>query len=206
MRTMIQRSLPWIVMAMIMAGCSTVAHRITDTNLLASSEDFSDPAWQKVSAAAIPHVVPSWDGRMIGNKIIGLAGNGNHAIVYTAAAKPAVAEGYTLSVECKAAEFDWCSVQLFDHEALGMVWFHLTGDGSIGYRWGAVSPSISALGNGWYRCAIVVTSGLTTNAWESWLRPEPADGQTYDYMGDGTSGGFMTRACLQKVSPGSISR
>lgn len=78
---------------------------------------------------------------------------------------------YSYSVFVKAGTASRARVNVFDtgdHYAV----FNLTGAGSVGNVVGITSSQVSALPNGWYRCAITFTSGGSASAQVRVLLPD----------------------------------
>ena len=94
---------------------------------------------------------------------------------------------HTCSIYAKANEVEWI---VFGYNGIGLKYYHLSGDGSLGNNVASVlSASIESVGNGWYRCS------LTGNGTPNGIYLYPANGN-----GDlgGTGGVYIQDAMLNQ--------
>jgi len=159
-------------------------------NLLERSEDFSNAAWTKGGASIDTNVVIAPDGTLTGDKIVEDATSGSHQVIQGGASTSGVT--YTASYYVKAAGRTSCRIS-FQNE--GSATFNLTTESVITNLF--VSASITAVGNGWYRC--VATETKTNSLGNVYFGPCLDDG-TIPYTGDGTSGIYIWGAQLEAGS------
>lgn len=103
---------------------------------------------------------------------------------------------YTLSVYAKAQLYNHLFLLYFDGTVDRSAYFNV-GTGSIGTTSGSPSPTITAVGNGWYRCSITVTGVVGRNNFV--VGAAPSDGGRA-LAGNGTSGIFLWGAQLEPVT------
>jgi hypothetical protein len=92
-------------------------------------------------------------------------------------------------VFAKASERSWIALQL---GASRVAYFNLSA-GTIGTTTGSTTATITALANGWYRCAI---AGVRETSQANNILLASAD-NTASYAGNGTSGIFIWGAQLE---------
>jgi hypothetical protein len=156
-------------------------------NLLLQSEDFST-TWTPTSLTFDTNSAVAPDGKTTADKLIETIDPGVHQI-----AQGTVTTGvtYVFSVYAKAAERDRLRLSGFGVEGQGFLTDY---DLSAGTVTSAPSgSSITSMGNGWYRCSLVVTA--TGNAGPI-IRMGDASGN-FSYTGDGTSGIYIWGAQLE---------
>ena len=124
-------------------------------NLLAWSEDFTQSSqWglNNVTVAANATAAPT--GAATADKIDETTATGVHRLAFA----PAFALApHTLSVYAKAAERNWIAVGNASDSQLAF--FNLT-NGTVGTIIGAITPTITGVGNGWYRCSVTFTPSI----------------------------------------------
>ena len=169
-------------------------------NLLGFSEDFTNAAWTKGNAAIVPNAAQNpinnlWNAQ----KLMENSGaTGNKQVFQTQTLS--AASRYTLSVYAKASERPGVILSFGSTSPWGG-----TGDqreaafnlstGTVISSTGSVTATITAIGNGWYRCA--VQSPVTTASASSFpvVRLCDASGSP-SYTGDGNSGIYIYGAQL----------
>lgn len=168
------------------------------TNLLTYSEQFADAAWIKTAATITANTIVAPDGTLTGDKVVEDTANSSHGVRRDAVS---VISGvaYAVSFFAKAAE----------RTEIGIT--YSSGNfGTNGGRFNLVtgvaavvagSPSISmtAVGNGWYRCVYTVTAIATAS---SNFTPNIFfySGANTVYTGDGFSGLYIWGAQLEAAS------
>lgn len=178
--------------------------RTAVTNLLLRSEEFGT-TWSAVEASVGSNAVLSPNGTLTADQLIENNASGvSHRIIQTSAPIPASSLA-TASVYVKAAGRTDFRLQLYENGSGGILtaFFNLqtvsvTSTSATGTA-SSVSASITAVGNGWYRCSvsgIPYTSG--TNA--SVAITLVSTGTTVVYAGDGTSGIYIWGAQLEQSS------
>jgi hypothetical protein len=100
---------------------------------------------------------------------------------------------YTLSGYLKAGERKW--VQVIDNGASGANAYFNLETGATGAVSAGSTATITAVGNGWYRCALTFTTAVAQTAANIQFRIATANG-TSSYTGDGTSGIYIFGAQL----------
>jgi hypothetical protein len=164
-------------------------------NLLTYSEQFDNAAWTKSNTTVTQNAIAAPDGATTADKIIEDATLNTH-IAYQTVTLPAASP--TMSVCLKAGERSIAYVWIQDSGRLG-AFFNLS-SGVITSTEANITSSISALGNGWYRCT-VVRNTVTAGACFMGVGVI-ASGTTSSYTGDGTSGLYAWGADLRVTNDG----
>jgi hypothetical protein len=160
------------------------------TNLLTYSEQFDNAAWSKGGATITANTTVSPDGALTADKLVEAVGPVN---VFITSALISFTSGavYTFSTFAKAGERVWFALR-FPTTAFPFsnrtAWFNLS-TGVTGTVESGVTASISAVGDGWYRCSITVTANATATGPAVMLMGDSDNSNTY--TGDGTSGLFI---------------
>jgi len=154
-------------------------------NLLTYSEQFDDAAWAKFDLTVTPNNAVAPDGTLTADTLVGNTANSVKTIRQISL--PSTVGTFT--VYAKAAGETVISVWLVG-ASVGAN-FTLTGAGSTALQ-GATSSSITAVGNGWYRCQVYHSSATTTA--HIYLRTGGG------FVGDGVSGVHIWGAQLETGS------
>lgn len=157
-------------------------------NLTNYSDQFDNAYWSKSNATITANTIIAPDGTLSGDKISATTANGAHvAFKQTLASSGSI----SISVYAKAGEYGW----LFLSDTLSTntgAYFNLS-TGALGTVGVSASASITGVGNGWYRCTVVVTaaagSGIGVYA--------ASANNTITFTGDGYSGIFIWGAQLE---------
>ena len=172
------------------------------TNLLLRSEEFDNASWTKASTTVTANATISPDGALNADKVIvsnGITmGTSSAAGIRQTISKAASAITYTYTAFAKAGEFN--SIFLFMSNAAlsatARCIFNLAaGTASATTTVGAftgTSATITAVGNGWYRCSLTTTTDTDTS-----LRCDIWPSDTVATTGNGTSGIFAFGAQLE---------
>ena len=169
------------------------------TNLLQQSETFDNAYWTKARASVSANTVVSPDGMQDADSLIEDATASNTHLAFSSSVAVSTATIYTYTIYAKEAGRTWFVVQIgTGAEAYGAAvpfcFFNLS-NGTLGAS-GSCTPSITSVGNGWYRCvlvAVATTAATTTN-----MRIKLADLDSSDsYTGNGTSGIYIWGAQLE---------
>jgi hypothetical protein len=165
-------------------------------NLLLQSQTFDNASWTKTSASITANAATAPDGTLTGDKLIGnsgLNGSVSQIISFTSGTS------YAVSFFAQKAEFDIVQLRVGSSAFAGTtgnrtVDFNLT-TGSVSSVGSSISSaSITAVGNGWYRCVSIVIP--TSTASDSvFIR--------ISNTGDGTSGLYIWGAQLA-VGPNAL--
>jgi hypothetical protein len=122
------------------------------------------------------------------------AASGTHILIQTPAGQ---VSGTTVTLSCFAKSAERTQVNFLNNGGgLGSATFNLTAGTATLVN--GVSASIQNYGNGWYRCILTYTPGLTGN-FNVQIRLADASGNT-SYTGTGTSGVYVFGAQLETGS------
>jgi hypothetical protein len=163
-------------------------------NLLVRSEEFNDAAWSKTNSTIAANVTTAPNGTVTADKHV----PDNGATIGTGAAETRVQRNptatlgvnYVFSIYAKAGEYDQVELALISTPSVSAI-FSLT-SGTVVSGTGA---SITPVGDGWYRCAIITTASATGALAVRWS----AKSSTVS-VGDGVSGIFAWGAQLEEVT------
>jgi hypothetical protein len=155
------------------------------TNLLTYSAQFDDAVWTKSGSTITANAVAAPDGTLTADALFETATTGQHSIVRLPGVGVAT---YTYSFFAK--ENGRTQVQI-EQESGGTSRFTLTGNGTA-LALGSNTVSITAVGNGWYRCTTTFTVtgafGIYTHLY---------NGTSTSYAGDITKGIYLWGAQLE---------
>jgi hypothetical protein len=127
------------------------------TNLLTWSEQFNNATWVKVGATISANATTSPDGTQNADKLIANTTNVRH-FIYKSITTP---NTHTFTTYAKAGENSFLMMRLDNDTTEVKNWFNLS-NGTVGTSQGG-SPTITSVGNGWYRCSMQYTpSTLST--------------------------------------------
>lgn len=161
-------------------------------NLLTNSESFNVSAWVKNASTVTANVTASPDGAVNADKMVETAATDRHA-VYQAFTYGAGLV-YAATVYAKKAERNWIYVGA-DTAVAEAVFFDLD-TGTVGNQGTGYVGSITNVGDGWYRCTVIITQSTALPPNFLVVGLATANG-TVSYAGDGTSGVFVWGAQLE---------
>ena len=172
------------------------------TNLVTYSSEFDNASWVKVGATVTANAEVSPDGSLTAEKVVATNTASGTRALYQSFTAPSTTT-YTLTVYAKAAEYSLLALQEIGSGRFGAS-FNLTAQStaSLGGA-GFVSSSITAAGDGWFRCVVVWNGvsaagyAITTIGYPVGITPSPAG---TSYAGDGTSGIYIYGAQLEAGS------
>jgi len=172
-----------------LGSTATTYNPTTVKNLLGFTEHFDNAAWTKSNASISATKVDDIYGQPFAQKLVENTANSSHIVD----AAVAVLSGtvYATSIYAKAGERTSFSFRANNDNSVAT--FNLA-TGTVGTATNATA-SITDVGNGWYRCALVWTA--TSSASVIALRVRMLDGSgNTSYTGDGTSGIYIFGAQL----------
>jgi len=154
-------------------------------NLLTRSEEFDNATWAKTNATVTANSTTAPNGTTTADTLIPSATLGSHNLLQTTSSTP---QNNVLTVFAKPAGYNWIILQ-----GSGFAWFDVA-NGVVGNQSGCTG-SMTAVGNGWYRCQIyMTTSSANLNIWAT------NNNAVTSFTGDGTSGVFIWGAQLEPVT------
>ncbi len=162
------------------------------TNIVLRSAEFDSASWTKTDATISADAVTSPAGTLTGDKFVEAATSAFHVVVQAPAAAGATGEYWTLSVYAKAGERTSFTMQ---EDSTGFATqnarFNLA-TGAVEAPGGGAVGTIQSVGNGWYRCMMVVVSNgnYTAVGHKMYL-------QSGSYAGDGSSGLYIWGAQIE---------
>jgi hypothetical protein len=124
------------------------------TNLLLRSEEFDSVSWSKANATITANSVVAPNGTTTADTFVstataGASSGANQGVTGTVAA-------YTFSIYAKAGTVNFLRLALTSNTVAANAWFNLA-TGVVGTVESGVTASITAAGNGWYRCSVTRT-------------------------------------------------
>ena len=163
-------------------------------NLLTFSEQFDNAAWTKTRSSVAANVTAAPNGTLTADRLVEDTSNNSHFINQS----QTVTNGatYAASVFAKQDTRRYLSLVVIGSTAASNTFFDLQTGVVVSTSANATS-TIQNVGNGWYRCSIVVTTNATTAGIYPGIS---ADGISPSYLGDGTSGLFIWGAQLEAGS------
>lgn len=166
------------------------------TNLLTYSEQFDNAAWTTVRATISANTIVAPDGTLTGDKLVEDTTASNNHFVRPVTVSVTSGVAYTYAIFAKAGERTQFQIDFGAENsafANSNVEFTLTGSGTATVIAGSPSFSITAVGNGWYRCTVTATATATASAF---IRNFLVSG-TNSYTGNGYSGIYIWGAQLE---------
>jgi len=170
-------------------------------NLVLQSAAFNEAAWTKTRASVTATNIPAPDGTATADTLTEDTTASNSHTVTSANVTTASTTVHSYSVFLKAAGRSWAVLYLDAGGANTGAWFDLQ-NGAVGTRQvNNISATITAVGDGWYRCAI--TWATTATAIRVAIAIATAD-NSLNYTGDGTSGIYLWGAHLYRSDLGGM--
>ena len=161
------------------------------TNLALQSQTFDNASWTKISSVVTANAVTSPDGTTNADLMVDDATNADHKVRQGIAVTSGTA--YTFSVYAKAGTLNY--VWLYAGTPNVGKAFDLAAGTVLGNVGGApTSATITAVGNGWYRCEMTYTAGATSTQNQDIGTSQ--NGTTFNYVGTG-QGVYLWQAQLE---------
>jgi hypothetical protein len=171
--------------------------RVSPLNLLPYSEQFDNAAWVKSNATVSSNVMTAPDGTLTGDALIEDTTTSVHSVAEVASLVATTT--YALSVFAKASTRTLVRVagRIFSSwSSFPDATFDLV-SGTVTSVSGAGTPTITNVGNGWFRCVVFGTASATNAGMSINL---VLTGTNSTYTGDGTSGLYIWGAQLETGS------
>jgi hypothetical protein len=174
-------------------GCPSILLEPQRTNLLTYSEQFDNAAWTKSASSITANTIVSPDGTVDADKLVEDTANTAHNINRSQGVTTGAS--YAFTVYAKAAERSFFRFQSFNAigDAENAVFDLATG--TIFSQSGTSASTITPVGNGWYRCSVIVINDTDTSS--TFSIQLYSDGTTSSYTGDGYSGIYIWGAQLE---------
>lgn len=163
------------------------------TNLLTYSEDFTNADWFIANLLVVPNSGISPNGTMTADKIIPDTSNTYHLIQDYGVTTSGSA---TMSIFAKAAGYNRISLRESNITGNGALFDLSTG---IVVTTNNATATITAVGNGWYRCTATITWG-TSYAWGAFVGNNAASTVFPTFAGNNTDGVLIWGAQLESGS------
>jgi hypothetical protein len=138
-------------------GCPSLLLEKQSTNVLTYSEDFTQADWPKQNTIVTANATTSPDGTQNADKLIANTTNARHLIFQAIT----TSNTHTFTTYAKAGENSFLIMRLDTDSPEIKTWFNLS-NGTIGTSAGG-SPTITSVGNGWYRCSVQYTPSTSSN-------------------------------------------
>lgn len=157
------------------------------TNLFTYSDQFDNAAWGKTNLNVTANAIVAPDGALTSDLLIATSTSGVHSINET---QTVTAASHTQSVYAKAGGYSWLTISM---DGSNFVYYDLA-NGVLGNVGTNHTATITAVGNGWYRCTATQTFIAGTKT--VYFNVASANG-TFSFAGDGTSGLYIWGAQLE---------
>ena len=139
------------------------------TNLLTYSDQFDNAAWVKTNTSATANSVVAPDGTSNADTLTDDTTNSFHmvgsvGVTFTAS----TAYAFTTYAKAGTASIFQLSMDATPFSAAAYANFNLS-TGAVGAAGAGVTSSMTPMGNGWYRCSMVVTSGAGGGLYRAYI-------------------------------------
>jgi hypothetical protein len=164
-------------------------------NLLTYSEEFDNGAWFKRSCTITQNAEVAPNGTTTADLVLEQATTDRHGPFNNVGLDPVLGVSYTYSVYAKAAGRSFLVIDAYTNTP-AYTWFDLS-TGQVGTNASGSTASITAVGNGWYRCSVQrVSTSSTAGQLYIGIYAAPSD-NTISYAGDVTKGIYIWGADLR---------
>jgi len=169
-------------------------------NLLTFTEQLDDAAWVKTNATVTANTTTAPNGTTTADSVLDTAVSNIHYIAQDITSLAPSGKTFTVSAYAKANTLNFITLGLSDVSSgtlYAVAVFNLStgavsASGAVGIGYSVVSSSISAVGDGWYRCVVTVVVGTVATFLRSVLAPNKtgvitaAAGGFESYLGNGS--------------------
>jgi hypothetical protein len=163
-------------------------------NLLLQSENFTT-SWTPTRVSVSANVTTSPDGTSNADKLVEDISNNSH-FINQSVASVAGGASVAVSIYAKVAGRNFLAFVTADSASTFRTSYFNLANGTLGTIAAGHTASIQALGNGWYRCVIITTQGVSTGGFTFYPGIANSDGSP-SYLGDGTSGIYIYGSQLE---------
>ena len=174
-------------------GCPSLLLEKQSTNTITYSEQFDNVAWTKQNLNVTANNTTSPDGTQNADKLIANTTNARHLIYQAIGVGVST---YTFTTYAKAGENSFLIMRLDTDSPEVKTWFNLS-NGTIGTSEGG-SPTITSVGNGWYRCSVQFVSSTSQTVYTV-LYTATTDGSDV-FTGNNSDGTYAYGAQLEASS------
>lgn len=159
------------------------------TNLFQRSEELDNTYWSKgrVTISVNSTIAPS--GILTADAMMETAVIGTHIIDVTTATVITSGQTYTRSVYAKSNGRQWLGLDLFQSSTDYLAIFDII-NGTIGDVSPTITPVITNVGNGWFRCSITKQAVANTTAHGTFMNLDGTVSGS-SYLGDVTKGIYL---------------
>lgn len=167
------------------------------SNICLRSQEFDNAVWSignmdAFGSGSVANAIAAPDTTVTADFLRPNTTNSTHFVLQSITT---LAGAYSFTVYAKAGGYNF--VFLFNGTTANGRVFNIA-TGAIGGTAGNIAPtssSITNVGNGWYRCEIVVTATAAANSWR--VYPMSSDAASASFAGDGVSGVYLWGAQLE---------
>jgi hypothetical protein len=178
-----------------LGSAATTYNSTTVKNLLGFSEAFDNAAWTKARASIVTGAQANpVNGAFNAQKLMEDTSNNSH-FAQQAVASIVGGTAVTVSAYVKAAGRNFFAVVTSDQAGTFRTSYFDLANGTLGTVASGHTASITAVGNGWYRCAITQAQSATTGVFTYYPSLAAVNGSAA-YQGDGSSGIYIYGAQL----------
>jgi hypothetical protein len=154
------------------------------SNLQTYSSAFNDSYWGKYDTNITASAAIAPDGTLSAQLAVPTTANATHRIIGQNISSSAVA--YTFSLYVKAAGYS--NIKLAEFNSGNGTWFNIS-TGTVGTSNSGFSGTITAVGNGWYRCTVTWTATAGNQVYGVYLGNNTPE--TITFAGDNSSGLYL---------------
>lgn len=136
------------------------------TNIFTYSQQFDDILWLKgigYNSTVTANSTTAPDGTLTADTLVADSGGGTGSVIIARAQPIISGTSYTMTFFAKANTLSWIRFFLLSYTTPGNggAYFNLSGNGSVGTVDAGYTAAISPFGNGWYRCSLSFTAGVS---------------------------------------------